>query len=81
MPSSVDPMLPTFVKLLFSDPQWLFDPKWDGYALRYRQRHGAIVFNAFDLLHFDGRDISQYPLAARKAAVVARGSQNSPEKE
>lgn len=127
MPSAVDPMLPTPVKLPFSDPQWLFEPKWDGYralcflkdgkvrfisrngrnltqrfpelqetstlikaqttiidgeivaldrsgkptfdALRYRQHHGAIVFYAFDLLYFDGQDISQYPLVARKAAL------------
>jgi bifunctional non-homologous end joining protein LigD len=31
MPSSVDPMLPTPVRLPFSDPQWLFEPKLDGY--------------------------------------------------
>ena len=38
-------------------------------ALRYRQHHGAIVFYAFDLLYFDGQDVSQYPLLARKAAL------------
>jgi bifunctional non-homologous end joining protein LigD len=116
MPSYVEPMLPTPVKLPFSDPQWLFEPKLDGYralcflkdgqvrfisrnrrnltqrfpelqevsnlikaqtaiidgeivaldrtgkpwfdALRHGQRHGAIVFYAFDLLYFDGEDIS-----------------------
>jgi bifunctional non-homologous end joining protein LigD len=127
MPSSVEPMLPTPVKLPFSDPAWIFEPKWDGYralcflkngkvrfisrnkhnltqrfpdlqeiaklikaktaiidgeivaidragkpsfdALRYRQRRAAVVFYAFDLLHFDGEDLSQYPLVARKAAL------------
>jgi bifunctional non-homologous end joining protein LigD len=127
MPTFIEPMLPTQVKLPFSDPQWVFEPKWDGYralcflkdgkvkfisrnrrnlterfpelqeiaelikaktaiidgeivalrrdgkpsfdALRYRQRHGAIAFYAFDLLYFDGEDISQYPLFARKAAL------------
>jgi bifunctional non-homologous end joining protein LigD len=127
MPSSVDPMLPTPVKLPFSDPQWLFEPKLDGYralcflkdgkvrfisrnrrnltkrfpelqeistlikartaiidgeivaldrsgkpsfdALRYRPGHGAIVFYAFDLLYFDGHDVTQYPLVARKEAL------------
>lgn len=120
-------MLPTPVKLPFSDPAWLFEPKWDGYralcflkdgqvrffsrnrrnlsrqfpelqeisklikaqtaiidgeivaldrtgkpsfnALRYRHKRGAIAFYAFDLLHFDGEDVSQYPLVARKAAL------------
>ncbi len=127
MPSSVEPMLPTAAKLPFSDPHWLFEPKWDGYralcflkegqvrfisrnrrdltqrfpelqeisalikansaiidgeivaldrqgkpsfdALRHRQRHGAIVFYAFDLLYFDGENVSLYPLVARKAAL------------
>ena len=42
-------------------------PRFD--ALRYCPHHGAIVFYAFDLLYFDGQDISQYPLVARKAAL------------
>jgi len=120
-------MLPTTIKLPFSDPQWLFEPKWDGFralcflkdgkvrflsrkqrsltqrfpelqaistlikaetaiidgeivaldrggkpsfdALRYRKSHGAVVFYAFDLLYFDGEDVSQYPLVARKEAL------------
>ena len=127
MPSSVEPMLPTTVKLPFSDPQWLFEPKLDGFralcflkdgqvrflsrnrrnltkqfpelqeiralikaqtaiidgeivaldrtgkpsfdALRHSHRKGAIVFYAFDLLYFDGEDVSQYPLVARKEAL------------
>ncbi len=31
MPPSVDPMLPTLVTKPFSDPAWLFEPKWDGW--------------------------------------------------
>jgi bifunctional non-homologous end joining protein LigD len=128
MPSSVQPMLPTAVELPFSDPQWLFEPKWDGYralcflkngkvrfisrsrrnlterfpvlqeistlikaktaiidgeivaldrngkpsfdALRNCKGQAAIAFYAFDdLLYFDGEDVSQYPLHARKAAL------------
>jgi bifunctional non-homologous end joining protein LigD len=127
MPSSVQPMLPTAVKLPFSDPQWLFEPKWDGYralcflkngkvrfiscsrrnlterfpvlqeistlikaktaiidgeivaldrngkpsfdALRNCKGQAAIAFYAFDLLYFDGEDVSQYPLHVRKAAL------------
>ncbi len=127
MPASLEPMLPTLVKLPFSDPQWLFEPKWDGFralcffkdgkvrfisrnrrnltrqfpelqeisklikartaiidgeivaldrsgkpsfeALRHRQHRGAIAFYAFDLVYFDGQNLSQYPLVARKAAL------------
>jgi bifunctional non-homologous end joining protein LigD len=127
MPSYVEPMLPTPLKLPFSDPQWLFEPKLDGYralcflkdgevrfisrnrrnltkrfpelqeiaalikaqtaiidgeivaldrsgkpsfdALRHSHRKGAIVFYAFDLLYFDGEDVSQYPLVGRKKAL------------
>jgi bifunctional non-homologous end joining protein LigD len=31
MPSSFELMVPTAVKLPFSDPEWLFEPKWDGF--------------------------------------------------
>ena len=30
-PSIVQPMLPTLVKAAFSNHDWLFEPKWDGY--------------------------------------------------
>ena len=30
MPASLEPMLPTQVSKPFSDPGWLFEPKWDG---------------------------------------------------
>ena len=30
MPSSMEPMLPTLVEKSFSDPNWLFELKWDG---------------------------------------------------
>src|SRR5688500_18101212 len=31
MPASVEPMRPTLAAKPFSDPQWLFEPKWDGW--------------------------------------------------
>ena len=42
-------------------------PSFD--SLRHRQRRGAIVFYAFDLLYVDGLDVSQYPLVGRKEAL------------
>src|SRR5688572_15483154 len=44
MPSSVEPMLPTAVKLPFSDPQWLFEPKWDGYRALCFLKDGQVRF-------------------------------------
>jgi bifunctional non-homologous end joining protein LigD len=31
MPSVVEPMQPSLMRLPFSGPDWLFEPKWDGY--------------------------------------------------
>lgn len=31
MPSVVEPMQPSPIRLPFSGPDWLFEPKWDGY--------------------------------------------------
>jgi len=31
MPTSVEPMRPTLAARPFSDPAWLFEPKWDGW--------------------------------------------------
>jgi len=33
MPAVVRPMLPTLLKEPFSNPDWLFEPKWDGYRV------------------------------------------------
>jgi bifunctional non-homologous end joining protein LigD len=30
-PFAVEPMLPTLVKVPFSNPDWIFEPKWDGF--------------------------------------------------
>src|SRR5262245_49264108 len=44
MPSAVEPMLPTAVKLPFSDPQWIFEPKWDGYRALCFLKDGRVRF-------------------------------------
>ena len=44
MPSFIQPMQPTLAREPFSNPQWLFEPKWDGYrALCFRQK-GPVKF-------------------------------------
>lgn len=129
MPSVVEPMVPTLARQPFSNPDWLFEPKWDGFraicflqdrAVRFVSRNRkslterfpelqriakvikattaildgeivalnqagvpcfnvlrsrrtvadcVIVYYAFDLLHLDGRDLTETSLVSRKAAL------------
>jgi bifunctional non-homologous end joining protein LigD len=127
MPSVVEPMQPTLSNQPFSNPEWLFEAKWDGYraicflqngavrfvsrnrrnlnarfpslqeiaksiravsavldgeivaldqsgmpcfeGLRTRTSECAIVYYAFDLLYFDGHDLTKAPLISRKVAL------------
>lgn len=41
-PSAVEPMLPTLVKAPFSNPDWVFEPKWDGYRAICFVRDGDV---------------------------------------
>ena len=43
-PTIVQPMLPTLVKLPFSNPDWLFEPKWDGYRAICFLENGEVRF-------------------------------------
>jgi bifunctional non-homologous end joining protein LigD len=43
-PAIVQPMLPTLVKLPFSNPEWLFEPKWDGYRAICFIEKGSVRF-------------------------------------
>ena len=40
MPASLNPMLPIQVHKPFSDPDWLFEPKWDGWRTMCFLRDG-----------------------------------------
>ena len=40
MPALLDPMLPMHVQKPFSDPGWLFEPKWDGWRTMCFLRDG-----------------------------------------
>ncbi len=44
MPSVIDPMLPTLVRQPFSDPEYLFDPKLDGWRALCFVQDGQIRF-------------------------------------
>jgi len=42
MPASVEPMRPTLAAKPFSDPAWLFEPKWDGWRTLCFVRDGKV---------------------------------------
>ena len=44
MPSIVEPMVPTLSKQPFSNPDWLFEPKWDGYRAICFLENGVVRF-------------------------------------
>src|SRR5215510_1768153 len=42
MSASVEPMRPTLAAKPFSDPAWLFEPKWDGWRTLCFVRDGKV---------------------------------------
>src|SRR5690242_6419791 len=69
MPSRVEPMLASSVERPFSDPNWLFEIKWDGVRTLARVEDGALK-----LTSRNGIDVTkQYPeLAELPKALSAR---------
>src|SRR6202158_2883561 len=69
MPSRMEPMLATLTDRPFSDPNWLFEIKWDGVRALARIENGALTLRSRT-----GVDIAKrYPeLAALPEALAAR---------
>jgi bifunctional non-homologous end joining protein LigD len=69
MPSRVEPMLATLADRPFSDPNWLFEIKWDGVRALARIENSALVLRSRN-----GIDITKrYPeLASLHDALAAR---------
>jgi bifunctional non-homologous end joining protein LigD len=69
MPSKIEPMLATIADRPFSDPNWLFEIKWDGVRALARIKNGDLT-----LLARAGSDITKrYPeLASLPEALAAR---------
>ncbi len=44
MLSVVEPMAPTLARQPFSNPDWLFEPKWDGFRATWFLQDGALRF-------------------------------------
>ena len=71
MPPRVEPMLATLSDRPFSDPNWLFEIKWDGVRALARIENGNLT-----LLSRTGADITKrYPdLSSLPNALAARGA-------
>ncbi len=69
MPSRVEPMLATLGDKPFSDPNWLFEIKWDGVRALARIENGALELRSRNSIDITKR----YPeLAALPGALAAR---------
>lgn len=73
MPTSLEPMLATLITRPFSDPDWLFELKWDGMralafvrdgALELRSRRARIITSQFPEL-----EVLPVKLSAKQAVV------------
>src|SRR5438309_3540274 len=69
MPARVNPMLSTLADRPFSDPNWLFEIKWDGVRALARIENGALTLRSRNSI-----DITQrYPeMASLPTALAAR---------
>src|SRR5262249_60280861 len=73
MPSAVEPMLPTPIKLPFSDPEWLFEPKLDGFRALCFLKDGKVRFVSRKRRSFTNRfpELQEIvPLIKAKTAII-----------
>ncbi len=73
MPSRVEPMLATLTDRPFSDPNWLFEIKWDGVRALARIENGALTLRSRTGVDMDKRypELASLPdaLAGRQAIL------------
>src|SRR5229473_3607270 len=73
MPSRVEPMLATLADRPFSDPNWLFEIKWDGVRALARIENGALALRSRNAVDITKRypELASLPdvLAARQAIL------------
>src|SRR5258708_3982929 len=73
MPSRLEPMLATLADHPFSDPNWLFEIKWDGVRALARIENGALALRSRNSIDITQRypELATLPdaLAARQAII------------
>jgi len=73
MPSRAEPMLATLVEQPFSDPNWLFEIKWDGVRAMARIADGGMTLRSRNNIDITARypELAELPkaLAAREAIL------------
>src|SRR5467141_4112787 len=73
MPSRLEPMLATLADRPFSDPNWLFEIKWDGVRALARIENGALALRSRNSIDITKRypELASLPdaLAARQAIL------------
>src|SRR5467141_398513 len=73
MPSRLEPMLATLADRPFSDPNWLFEIKWDGVRALARIENGALALRSRNAVDITKRypELASLPdaLAARRAIL------------
>src|SRR5713226_6103182 len=73
MPSRLEPMLATLADHPFSDPNWLFEIKWDGVRALARIENGALTLRSRNSIDITKRypELATLPdaLAARQAII------------
>jgi len=73
MPARVEPMLATLTDRPFSDPNWLFEIKWDGVRALARIENGAMTLRSRNSIEITKRypELASLPdaLAARQAIL------------
>ena len=73
--SSHEPMLPTQVKLPFTDSEWLFEPKWDGFRALCFLQNGEVKFLSRKRTDFTRRfpSLQEIPSAIKAEMAIIDG--------
>jgi bifunctional non-homologous end joining protein LigD len=71
----VQPMLPTLVKAPFSNPDWIFEPKWDGYRAICFIENGSVRFASKNHKSLTQRfpDLQKIPKSIKAEAAIVDG--------
>src|SRR6266487_1080965 len=69
MPSVIDPMLPTLIRQPFSDPEYLFEPKLDGWRALCFVQDGRVRF-----LSRKGHSLTERFPELRRISVKAKSA-------